>query len=162
MELGVLAGFPVVDVKVTLYGGSSHETDSNEMAFQFAASIAFKEAARRSGLVILEPMMAIEITEVPEELTGRIRSEIGAHRGRVELEETTGGWTEMKAVVPLSELLVSASSTLVEFPMEFTGYEAVQDNDSQDENGAGVTANEPNRPRPGSRSAKAQRPPEWE
>lgn len=156
MELGILAGFPVVDVKVTLYDGSYHEADSNEMAFKFAASIAFKEAAKKANPVLLEPMMAIEIIEAPEELTAAIHTEIHAHRGRVEREETTGGWSEIKAVVPLSELLASGSRLLAEFPMEFTGYEAVRDDGSSEENGLGVTANKPNRPRPSRRSEMAR------
>jgi len=152
MELGILAGFPVVDVKVTLYDGSYHEADSNEMAFKCAASIAFNEAAKKANPVLLEPMMAIEIIEVPERLAAAIRTEIAAHRGRVEREETKGGWSEFKAVVPLSEILASGSRLLAEFPMEFTGYEAVRIDGSSDENGSGVTANKPNRPRPSRRS----------
>jgi len=75
LELGILAGFPIVDVKVTLYDGSYHEFDSNEMAFKFAGSIAFKEAARKAHPVLLEPVMAVEI-EVPEELGAAIRREV--------------------------------------------------------------------------------------
>jgi elongation factor G len=161
MELGILEGFPVVDVKVTLYDGSYHEADSNEMAFKFAGATAFKEAAKKASPVLLEPMMAVEI-EVPEELTAAIRSEIQTHRGRVENKLAANGFSEIKAVVPLSELLASSSIGLTEFPMEFAGYEAVRDNGSSDENGLGVTANKPNDPRPGSRSAMAQRPPEEE
>lgn len=156
MDLGILAGFPVVDVKVTLSDGSYHEADSNEMAFKFAGSIAFKEAAKKANPVLLEPMMAIEIIEVPAELAAAIRNEINALRGRVEREVTTNGWSEIKAVVPLSELLASPCRLLAEFPMEFVGYEAVRDHGSSDENGSGVTANRPNRPRPQSRSAMAR------
>jgi elongation factor G len=161
MEMGILAGFPVVDVKVTLCDGSYHEGDSNEMAFKFAGSIAFKEAARKASPVVLELVMAVEI-EVPEELTSAIRSEIQTHRGRVENRLTANGFSEIKAVVPLSELLASSSRGLAEFPMEFAGYEAVRDNGSSDENGSGVTANRPNDPRPGNRSAMARWAPEEE
>ena len=158
MRQGVLAGFPVVDVRVTLYDGSYHETDSNPVAFTFAGSIAFKEAAEKASPVLLEPMMAIEI-EVPEELTAAARQEIYVHRGRIESTVTANGFSEIKAVVPLSELLVSASGIAV-CPMEFVGYEAVRDNGSSDENGAGVTANKPDGPRPGRRSEMARPDPE--
>lgn len=155
MKLGILAGFPVVDVKVTLFEGSSHEVDSNEMAFKFAGSIAFKEAARKASPVLLEPMMAVEF-EVPEELTAAIRSEILAHRGRIVRNLAGKGLSETKAIVPLSELLGSVSRGLAEFPMEFAGYEPVSDHGSSDDDVSGVTANKPNSPRPGRRSEMAQ------
>ena len=158
MRQGVLAGIPVVDVKVTLYDGSFHETDSNPMAFTFAGSIAFKEAAKRASPVLLEPMMAIEI-EVPQELAPATRHEVYRHRGRIESNVTANGFSEIKAVVPLSELLVSSSGIAV-FPMEFAGYEALRDSGSSDENGSGVTANKPNGPRPNRRSEMARPGPE--
>ena len=108
MRQGVLAGFPVVDVRVTLYDGSYHETDSNPMAFTFAGSIAFKEAAKNASPVLLEPVMAIEI-DVPEELMAETRQEVYTHRGRIESNVTADGFSEIEAVVPLSELLASAS-----------------------------------------------------
>jgi elongation factor G len=83
LELGILSGFPIVDVKVTLFDGSYHEEDSNEMAFKFAGSIALKEAARKAYPVLLEPVMAVEVT-VPEEQMGRIISDINSRRGRIE------------------------------------------------------------------------------
>jgi elongation factor G len=83
LELGILAGYPLVDVKVTLYDGSYHEVDSNEMAFKFAGSIAFKEAARKASPVLLEPVMAVEVT-VPEEHMGVIIGDINSRRGRIE------------------------------------------------------------------------------
>lgn len=158
MSQGVLAGFPVVDVKVTLYGGSFHETDSNPVAFTFAGSIAFKEAAKKASPVLLEPMMAIEI-EVPQELVPATRHEVYRHRGRIESNVTANGLSEIKAVVPLSELLVSSSGIAV-CPMEFVGYEAVRDGGTPDENGSGVTANKPNGPRPNRRSEMARPGPE--
>jgi elongation factor G len=150
MNQGILAGFPVVDVKATLYDGSYHEADSNEMAFKSAGSIAFKEAAKKANLVVLEPMMTLEI-EIPEVLTAAIRSEIQTHRGSFENELTANGFSEIRAVVPLSELLASNSRGLAEFPMEFAGYEAVRDNGSSTDNSSGVTANKPNYPRPRTR-----------
>ena len=104
LELGVLAGFPIVDVKVTLYDGSYHEVDSNEMAFKFAGSIALKEAARKAHPVLLEPVMAVEI-EVPEELGAAIRREVHGHRGRIERQRNANGFSEVDAIVPLSEPL---------------------------------------------------------
>lgn len=161
MRQGVLAGFPVVDVKVTLYDGSYHETDSNPMAFTFAGSIAFKEAAKKASPVILEPMMLIEI-EVPQEIVPAIRREISAHRGRIDHELTGNGLNEIRAVVPLSELLSVESGGLAEFPIEFSGYEPVRDSGSPDDGKAGVTANKPNYPRHGSRSEMAPWIPEEE
>jgi elongation factor G len=158
MRQGVLAGFPVVGVRVTLYDGSYHETDSNPMAFAFAGSIAFKEAAKKASPVLLEPVMAIEI-EVPEELAAAIRHDINAHRGRIESNVTANGFSEIKAVVPLSELLVSATGIAV-CRMDFAGYEAVRDSGSEGENGSGVTANKPNGPRPGRRSETTRSDPE--
>ena len=158
MRRGVVAGFPVVDVRVTLYDGSYHETDSNATAFTFAGSIAFKEAAKNATPVLLEPMMAIEI-EVPQELSAATRNEIHLHRGRVESSVTGNGFSEIRAVVPLSELLVSDSGIAV-CPMEFVGYEAIQDNGSSDESGPGVTASKPNGPKPSRRSEMARPDPE--
>ena len=115
MEMGILRGFPVVDVKVTLCDGSYHQADSNEMAFKFAGATAFKGAAKKASPALLEPMMAIEV-EVPEELTTAIQREIGAHRGRIESKLTANGFGEINAVVPLSELLASSSGDLPSFP----------------------------------------------
>jgi len=154
MELGILAGFPVVDIRVSLFDGSYHEADSNEMAFKFAGSIAFKEAAMKARPALLEPMMAIEI-EVPEDLATATEHEVYAHRGRIESNVTANGFSEIRAVVPLSELLVSSSGIAV-WPMEFAGYEVVRDSGSSDENGAGVTANKPAGPRLGRRSEMAR------
>jgi len=154
MKQGVLAGYPMVGVRVTLYEGSYHETDSNPVAFTLAGSIAFKEAAKKANPVLLEPMMAIEI-EVPEKLAAATRHEVYAHRGRIESSVTANGFGEIKAVVPLSELLVSASGIAM-CPTAFAGYEAIRDSGSSDENGSGVTANKPDGPRPGRRSEMAR------
>jgi elongation factor G len=154
LELGVLAGFPIVDVKVILYDGSYHEADSNKMAFEFAGSIAFKEAARKAHPVLLEPVMAVEI-EVPEELGAAILREVHGHRGRIERQRIVDGFSEIEATVPLSELLGSASTGLGHFPMEFAGYEAVSDHGPSTDNGIGVTANRPNYPKPKRRSDAA-------
>jgi len=145
LELGILAGLPIVDVKVTLYDGSYHEADSNEMAFKFAGSIAFKEAARKAHPVVLEPVMAVQI-EVPEELGAAIRRQVHGYRGRIERQRIVDGFSEIAAIVPLSELLDSASTDLAQFPMEFAGYEAVSDHGPSTDSGIGVTAKKPNYP----------------
>lgn len=124
MELGILAGFPLIDVKVTLFDGSYHEVDSNDMAFKFAGSIAFKEAARKAFPVLLEPVMAVEVTVSDEHMGARIR-DINARRGRIEGIERAAGSQVIKAIVPLSEMLGSGSGWLLEFPMVFAGYEEV-------------------------------------
>lgn len=147
MKRGILGGFPMVDLKATLYDGSYHDVDSNETAFKFAGSIALTEAAKKASPVLLEPVMALEI-DVPEELTGATRREIRLHRGRIESEEPINGFCEIKAIVPLTELLTSASLGSAEIPMEFAGYEAVSDDGSSPDRDSGVTANKPNPARP--------------
>ena len=128
MELGILAGFPVVDVKVTLFDGSYHEVDSNEMAFKFAGSIAFKEAARRASPVLLEPVMAVEVT-VPEEFMGTIIGDINSRRGRIEGMEHAAGSQVIKAIVPLKEMfgyvndIRSSTQGRASYSMQFARYE---------------------------------------
>jgi elongation factor G len=128
MELGILAGFPLVDVKVTLYDGSYHEVDSNEMAFKFAGSIAFKEAARRASPVLLEPVMAVEVT-VPDEFMGVIIGDINSRRGRIEHVEHAAGSQVIKAMVPLKEMfgyvneIRSSTQGRASYSMQFARYE---------------------------------------
>jgi elongation factor G len=128
MELGILAGFPLVDVKVTLYDGSYHEVDSNEMAFKFAGSIAFKEAARKASPVLLEPVMAVEVT-VPEEFMGVIIGDINSRRGRIEGMEHLAGSQVIKAIVPLKEMfgyvneIRSSTQGRASYSMQFARYE---------------------------------------
>jgi elongation factor G len=102
MESGVLGGYPTVDVKATLVDGSYHEVDSSELAFKIAASMAFKEGARKGKPVLLEPIMKLEVV-TPEEFLGDILSDIHSRRGQVESVETYGEMTTIHAVVPLSE-----------------------------------------------------------
>lgn len=158
MELGIVEGFPVVDVKVTVFDGSYHDLDSNEMAFRFASSIAFKDAAKRARPVVLEPIMAVKI-EMPSELSAAIQHEVRRYRGRVERATVASGFAEIDAMLPLSELLPMTSSGLAAFPMEFAGYEAVRSKGSSDEDGSGAMVNKPNDPGPRNRSAMARRPP---
>jgi len=128
MELGILAGFPMVDVKVSLFDGSYHEVDSNEMAFKFAGSIAFKEAARRASPVLLEPVMAVEVT-VPEEFMGTIIGDINSRRGRIEGMEHAAGSQVIKAIVPLKEMfgyvndIRSSTQGRASYSMQFARYE---------------------------------------
>jgi elongation factor G len=128
LELGILAGFPIVDVKVTLYDGSYHEVDSNEMAFKFAGSIAFKEAARKASPVLLEPVMAVEVT-VPEEFMGTIIGDINSRRGRIEGMEHLAGSQVIKAIVPLKEMfgyvndIRSSTQGRASYSMQFARYE---------------------------------------
>jgi elongation factor G len=128
LELGILAGYPIVDVKVTLYDGSYHEVDSNEMAFKFAGSIAFKEAARKASPVLLEPVMAVEVT-VPEEYMGVIIGDINSRRGRIEGMEHLAGSQVIKAIVPLKEMfgyvneIRSSTQGRASYSMQFARYE---------------------------------------
>jgi len=128
LELGILAGYPVVDVKVTVFDGSYHEVDSNEMAFKFAGSIAFKEAARKASPVLLEPVMAVEVT-VPDEFMGVIIGDINSRRGRIEHVEHAAGSQVIKAIVPLKEMfgyvndIRSSTQGRASYSMQFARYE---------------------------------------
>jgi elongation factor G len=128
LELGILAGFPIVDVKVTLFDGSYHDVDSNEMAFKFAGSIAFKEAARKASPVLLEPVMAVEVT-VPEEHMGTIIGDINSRRGRIEGMDHLAGSQVIKAIVPLKEMfgyvndIRSSTQGRASYSMQFARYE---------------------------------------
>ena len=156
MRLGVLSGRPLVDLKVTVVDASYHALDSNPMAFEFAGAVALKDAVRNAAPVLLEPMMLVEIEELPQELAATIRDEVKMHRGRIDRELTVNGWSEFRAIVPLSELLLSSSHLLAEFPAEFAGYEPVADGGVSGENGTGVPANKPSRPPHGRRSETAR------
>ena len=103
MESGVLAGYPVVDVKVTLYDGSYHEVDSSEMAFKIAGSMAFKEACRKAQPVILEPIMRVNVI-VPDDYMGSVIGDISSRRGNIEGQEIENGTARIRAFVPLSEM----------------------------------------------------------
>jgi elongation factor G len=103
MQAGVLAGYPVVDVKVTLYDGSFHEVDSSELAFKIAASMAFKEGMRRGDPVLLEPIMKVVVT-VPEEYMGDVIGDLNARRGQIQGMDSRNGMQEINAFVPLGEM----------------------------------------------------------
>jgi elongation factor G len=125
---GVLAGYPVVDVKVTLHFGSYHDVDSNELAFKMAAIFGFKEGARKANPVILEPMMAVEV-ETPEDYAGTVMGDLSSRRGQVQgMDDMVGGGKAIKAEVPLSEMfgyatsLRSATQGRATYTMEFKHY----------------------------------------
>ena len=125
---GVLAGFPVVDVKVTLFDGSYHDVDSNENAFKMAASMGFKDGMRKASPVLLEPMMSVEV-ETPEDYTGTVMGDLSSRRGMVQgMDDTVGGGKIVKAEVPLAEMfgystaLRSATQGRATYTMEFKHY----------------------------------------
>ena len=124
---GVLAGFPVVDVKVTLFDGSSHDVDSNENAFKMAASMAFKDGMRQANPALLEPMMAVEV-ETPEEFMGNVVGDLSSRRGIMHGMDDVAGVKVIKAEVPLSEMfgysttLRSLSQGRATYTMEFKHY----------------------------------------
>ena len=103
MQAGVLAGYPVVDVKVTLYDGSYHEVDSSEMAFKIAGSMAFKEACQKAGPVLLEPIMKVVVTS-PDEYMGDVMGDLNSRRGLISGTEVRPGTAEVTANVPLSSM----------------------------------------------------------
>jgi len=128
LPAGVLAGFPVVDVKVTLFDGSYHDVDSNENAFKMAASMAFKDGMRKASPVLLEPMMSVEV-ETPEDYTGTVMGDLSSRRGMVQgMDDMAGGGKTVKAEVPLSEMfgystaLRSATQGRATYTMEFKHY----------------------------------------
>ncbi len=124
---GVLAGFPVVDVKVTLFDGSYHDVDSSEMAFKIAGSMAFKEGALKAGAVLLEPMMKVEV-ETPEDYMGDVMGDLNRRRGLIQGMEDVAGQKLLRAEVPLSEMfgysttLRSMSQGRATYSMEFQKY----------------------------------------
>jgi elongation factor G len=133
MGSGILAGYPVVDVKVELIDGSYHEVDSSERAFKIAGSIAFKEAMKRAKPKLLEPMMAVEVT-TPEDYLGDVMGNLNSRRGRIENMSPVGNAQVIKALVPLSEMfgyatdLRSMSQGRADFSMQFDRYEDVPGN----------------------------------
>ena len=133
MQYGVLAGYPMVDVKVTLLDGQYHEVDSSEMAFKIAGSMAFKEAARKAAPVILEPMMAVEVT-TPEDFMGDVIGDLNSRRGQIQAMDERAGSRVVKALVPLSEMfgyvgdLRSRTQGRASYSMQFDSYAQVPQN----------------------------------
>jgi elongation factor G len=133
MESGVLAGYPMVDVKVTLLDGAFHDVDSSELAFKIAGSMAFKEGARKAGPVLLEPMMAVEVT-TPEDFMGDVIGDLNSRRGQIQAMEERSGARVVKALVPLSEMfgyvgdLRSRTQGRASYSMQFDSYAQVPQN----------------------------------
>jgi elongation factor G len=130
METGGLAGYQVVDVKATIYDGSFHEVDSNDMAFKMAGSLALKNGLQKCGAVILEPVMRVDVV-TPEQYMGDIIGDLNARRGRVESIDTTGDTTTVHGIVPLSKTfgyttdLRSMTQGRATFSLEFFQYQQV-------------------------------------
>ncbi len=133
MEFGILAGYPLVDIKVTLLDGGYHEVDSSELAFKIAGSMAFKEAARRADPVILEPMMSVEVT-TPEDYMGEVIGDLNSRRGQIQAMEERSGARIVNALVPLSEMfgyvgdLRSKTQGRASYSMQFDSYAEVPRN----------------------------------
>jgi elongation factor G len=133
MEYGILAGYPMVDVKVTLQDGAYHEVDSSEMAFKIAGSMAFKEAARKATPVLLEPMMSVEVT-TPEDFMGEVIGDLNSRRGHIQAMDERAGARVVRALVPLSEMfgyvgdLRSKTQGRASYSMQFDSYAQVPTN----------------------------------
>jgi len=137
LETGILAGYPTVDVKVTLFDGSFHDVDSSDIAFQLAGSIGLKEAAKKAGILLLEPIMKLEVT-VPEEYVGSVVGDLNARRGRILGSEVNKDYQIISASVPLARMfgyatdLRSMTQGRAMFSMQFDCYEAVPKNVAED------------------------------
>jgi elongation factor G len=137
MQYGVLAGYPLVGLKVTLLDGAYHEVDSSEMAFKIAGSMALKEAARKADPVILEPMMGVEVT-TPEDYMGDVIGDLNSRRGQIQHVEERSGSRVIKALVPLSEMfgyvgdLRSRTQGRANYTMQFDSYAEVPANVSKE------------------------------
>jgi len=133
MNKGVMAGYPVVDVAVTLLDGSYHEVDSSDLAFRIAGSLAFQEAARRAGVILLEPIMKVEIV-APEEYLGEVLGDLGGRRGEIQGMDLRSGSRVVQARVPLSDMfgyattLRSITQGRATFTMQFGEYRPVPQN----------------------------------
>jgi elongation factor G len=133
MEYGVLAGYPLVDIKVTLRDGAYHDVDSSELAFKIAGSMAFKEAARRAKPVLLEPMMSVEVI-TPEDFMGDVIGDLNSRRGHIQSMDERSGARIVQAMVPLSEMfgyvgdLRSKTQGRASYSMQFDSYAQVPNN----------------------------------
>ncbi|TFG71134.1 MAG: elongation factor G, partial [Solirubrobacterales bacterium] len=144
---GIKAGYPMVDVKVELIDGSSHDVDSSEMAFKIAGSMAIQEGAKRAKPVLLEPVMDVEVV-TPEDFLGDVIGDLSRRRGKVEGQEQRGNALVVNAIVPLSEMfgyvgdLRSATQGRASYTMQFARYEEVPTSIAEEivESTAGATA----------------------
>ena len=137
MQFGVLAGYPVEDIKVTLNDGAYHDVDSSELAFKIAGSMAFKEASRKADPAMLEPLMAVEVT-TPEDYLGTVIGDLNSQRGQVQSMDEQHGNRVVRALVPLAEMfgyvgdLRSKTSGQASYTMEFHSYGEVPKNVSDE------------------------------
>ncbi|MBX7186508.1 MAG: elongation factor G [Vicinamibacteria bacterium] len=137
LERGIMAGFPMVDVKVRLYDGSYHDVDSSEMAFKLAGSLAIQEGAKKAGPVLLEPIMKVEVT-TPDEYTGVVSGDLSSRRGQLQGNESRGGTNLINALVPLSNMfgystdLRSRTQGRATYSMHFEKYEEAPRNVSEE------------------------------
>ena len=133
----MLAGYPLVDLKVTLVDGSYHDVDSSEMAFRIAGSMALQEGARKAGVKLLEPMMEVEVT-TPEDYMGEVIGDLNSRRGQIESMSDRTGVKVVKALVPLSEMfgyvgdLRSKTQGRANYSMQFHSYQDVPNNISEE------------------------------
>ena len=161
MKSGILFGHEMVDLRAVLYDGSYHVEDSNEMAFTIAASMAFKEAARKASPIILEPVMSVEVV-TPEDFAGTIMGDLNFRRGRIEGMDRRAGSLVIHAVVPLAEMLGyakhirSITQGRAEYSMQFVRYEGAPRSGESGGDEVGVTANKPKGPKAGSGFAAAK------
>jgi len=161
MKGGVLAGYEMVDVRAILYDGSHHMGDSSEMAFRIAASMAFKEAARKANPVVLEPIMSIEVV-TPEDFVGIILGDLSRRRGRIEGMEHRSGSLVVRAHVPLAEMITyaihmrSMAQGRASYSMQFVGYEEAPHTGESGNDEAGAVASRPKGPKSGSGHAAAK------
>ena len=167
LQGGVLAGYKIVDTKVTLFDGSYHSEDSNEMAFRIAASMAFKDAARKANPVILEPVMAVEVL-VPAKYVDAVIDDLSRRRGRIESIDAETLAQTIRAKAPLAEMLYYSAQLDAltdgwgQGTMEFVRYEVASRPDQADGDEAGVTAKRPSGPKPPRDAATASLDPEFE
>jgi len=161
MKGGVLAGHEMVDLRAVLYDGAYHVADSNEMTFKIAASIAFKEAARKASPVIMEPVMSVDVV-TPEDFVSSIMGDLSLRRGRIEGMEHRAGLQLITAIAPLAEMLGyathmrSITEGRAECSMHFAHYQATPRTGESGAEEAGVTANRPKGPTAGSGFAAAK------
>jgi elongation factor G len=133
LQVGILAGYPMVGVKATLLDGAYHDVDSSEMAFKIAGSMAFKDAVKKCNPVLLEPMMKVEV-EIPEDFLGSVIGDLSSRRGQVEGQSIDNGQSKVQTKVPLAEMfgyatqLRSMTQGRGIFSMEFSHYEEVPRN----------------------------------
>jgi elongation factor G len=137
LETGIYAGYPMVDVKVTVFDGSYHEVDSSEMAFKIAASMGIKDAVEKASPTVLEPVMAIEVT-MPKDFMGDVIGDISSRRGHLEAQEERGSTMVVRAFVPLAEMfgyatdLRSMTQGRASYSMELSHYAEVPGNLAQE------------------------------